>query len=272
MPPSARNDGSDRLPNTLPTHEERQRDQHAAGAAAGGVERAGAAAIGELHADAEGEGADDERGPERRDGAAEFRRQRRDRHDRERGDRDHDQPAEQAARLAAREEAPPRGGVAELGLEEGDAEPEAAEDQRGRGRRPSSSTSATRIAVAPSASARNRRSKRAAAPERGAASDLRGRHSRSSASGSGAEAERLLQVIPLGARGLNRPVGIAGPLHHRAGIEPGVLVAEQFVQHEPVGRGPMAGVAIGAPPGRPACRWRSLASSAFGFSRLVAAS
>ncbi len=43
--------------------EEGERHQHAAGAAADGVERAGAAAVGELHADAEHEGADDERGP-----------------------------------------------------------------------------------------------------------------------------------------------------------------------------------------------------------------
>ena len=62
--------------------EEGERDQHAPGAAAGGVERAGAAAVGELHADAEHEGADHERRPERRDGAAKARHQRRDRHDR----------------------------------------------------------------------------------------------------------------------------------------------------------------------------------------------
>ena len=53
--------------------EERERDDHAAGAAADGVERAGAAAVGELHADAEHERADQQRRPERRDRAAEAR-------------------------------------------------------------------------------------------------------------------------------------------------------------------------------------------------------
>ena len=43
-------------------------------------------------------------------------------------------PPMQAARLPAREEAPPRRGVAEFGFQEGDAEAEAAEDQRRRGR------------------------------------------------------------------------------------------------------------------------------------------
>ena len=54
----------------------------------------------------------------------------------------------------------------------------------------------------------------------------------------------LLQVVPFGARGFNRPMRIGGPFHHRAVIEPDVLAAEQFVQHEPVGRRPVAGVAI----------------------------
>ena len=81
-----------------------------------------------------------------------FGSERGNRHDRERGDRNHDQSAEQAAGLPARQEAPPRCGVAELRLEERNAEAEAADDQRGRRTAaPSSSTSATRIAVAPSA-------------------------------------------------------------------------------------------------------------------------
>src|SRR5665811_1572331 len=109
---------------------------------------------------------------------------------------------------------------------------------------PSSSTSATRIAVAISAKARNSRSMPNVAPDLGAAIvavvievDLVER--------SGAHTELLLQVVPFGARGLNGAAGIAGPFHHRAGIEPGIIAAEQFVQHEPIGRGPMAGVAIG---------------------------
>ena len=100
MPPSARNGRQMQAADHAADDEERQRDQHAAGAAAGGVERAGAAAVGELHADAEHEGADQQRRPDRRDGAAEARHQRRDRHDDERGDGDQQQPAEQAAGLA----------------------------------------------------------------------------------------------------------------------------------------------------------------------------
>src|ERR1019366_3783609 len=155
---------------------------------------------------------------------------------------------------------------------------------------PSSSTSATRIAVAISAKARNSRSMPNGAPDLGAAIVavvievvLVER--------SGAHTELLLQVVPFGARGFDGAAGIAGPFHHRAGIEPGVVAAEQFVQHEPVGRGPVAGVAICdrrprrqfagdggelrlrpqyatvAPAGSsPAMA----ASSAFGFNRLVA--
>ena len=114
--------------------EEQQRDQHASRAAADSVERAGAAAIGELHADAEGEGADQERRTERRDGAAEIVPERGDRYDRQRADGDHDQPGEQPARLPARQEAPPGRGVAELGFQKRDAEAEAADDQRRRSR------------------------------------------------------------------------------------------------------------------------------------------
>ena len=62
-----------------------------------------------------------------------FGEQRRHRHDGQRRIAIDDEPAEEPAGLAAREKAPPRGGVAELGLEECDAEAEAAEDQRGRG-------------------------------------------------------------------------------------------------------------------------------------------
>jgi hypothetical protein len=53
---------------------------------------------------------------------------------RQRGDGDDDEAADQPARLAAGEEAAPGRGEAELGLEEGDAQPEAADDQRGGGR------------------------------------------------------------------------------------------------------------------------------------------
>ena len=116
--------------------EQRERDQHAARAAARRVERAGAAAVRKLHADAEHERADDERRPDRRDRAAEAGHERGDRHDDERGDRDQQQRAEQAAGLALHQEAAPRGGERELGLEEGDAEREAEHDQRGRGRLP----------------------------------------------------------------------------------------------------------------------------------------
>ena len=45
-----------------------------------------------------------------------------------------DQTADQTTRVTARQETPPGGGVAEFGLEEGDAKAEAAKNQ-GRGRR-----------------------------------------------------------------------------------------------------------------------------------------
>jgi len=86
--------------------------------------------VAELHADAEHEGADDQRRSERRDGAAIARPERRHRHHRERCDGDDDQAADQTASFTACEKAPPRRGVAELGLEKGDAEAEAAENQR----------------------------------------------------------------------------------------------------------------------------------------------
>src|SRR5215467_851052 len=106
----------------------------------------------------------------------------------------------------------------------------------------SSNTSATRMAVAPRASPRNRRSIRTAAPGSDAAKlavDMETPERRS-----GSEAKRLFQIVPLRARGFNRAAGIAGPLDHGAGIEPGLFPAEQFVHDEPVGRRPVAGVAV----------------------------
>src|ERR1043165_701528 len=58
------------------------------------------------------------------------------------------------------------------------------------------------------------------------------------------EAELLFQVIPLGAGRGKRAAGVRGPVDHRAVVELHVLAAEHFRQHEPVGRRPMAGVAI----------------------------
>src|SRR5450759_495303 len=100
---------------------------------------------------------------------------------------------------------------------------------------PSSSTSATRIAVAISAKARNSRSMPNVAPDLGDAI-VAVVIEVALVERSGAHTELLLQVVPFGARGLNGAAGIAGPFHHRAGIEPGIVTAEQFVQHEPVGR------------------------------------
>src|ERR1043165_3430364 len=59
------------------------------------------------------------------------------------------------------------------------------------------------------------------------------------------EAERFLQVVPFGARRGERPARIRGPVDNGAVIEPHVLAAEQLGEHEPVGRGPVAGVAVG---------------------------
>ena len=115
-------------------NEQRERDQHAPRAAARRVERAGAAAIGELHADAEHESADHQRRPDRRDRAAEAGHERGDRHDHGCRNRDQQQRGEQPARLAAHEEAAPCGRERELGLEECRAEREAENEQRGRSR------------------------------------------------------------------------------------------------------------------------------------------
>ena len=67
--------------NHAADNKQRERDQHAARTATCGIERAGAAAVGELHADAEHEGADHERWPDWRDRAAEAGRECGNRHD-----------------------------------------------------------------------------------------------------------------------------------------------------------------------------------------------
>ena len=70
------------------------------------------------------------------DGAAEAGYQRRHRHDDGCGNRDQQQRSEQPVGLAAGDEAPPRGGEAELRLEENRAERKAAQQQAGGGRLP----------------------------------------------------------------------------------------------------------------------------------------
>src|SRR5665647_1662372 len=108
---------------------------------------------------------------------------------------------------------------------------------------PSSSTSATRTAVAPMDRVRNSRSMLMAAPALGAARVVVDMESPGELE-SRTEAELLFQIVPLGARGFDRTAYIARPLHHRAGIEPGIGAAEQFMHHKPVGRRPVTGVAI----------------------------
>ena len=112
---------------------------------------------------------------------------------------------------------------------------------------PSSSTSATRTAVASTAAARNGQSSRgtvartvgsAVAAVMDVAIGMR------HALGITGRADRLLEIVPARARGFDRPAGIGGPLDHGAGIEPHVLAAEQLGQDKPVGRRPMAGVAV----------------------------
>src|SRR5262245_59647018 len=106
----------------------------------------------------------------------------------------------------------------------------------------SSNTRAIRIAVAPSARPRKSRSMRTAAPRSDAA--RLAVVMKTPKRGSGTEAHGLLQIVPFRARGFNRPACIAGPLDHRTGVEPGFRTAEQFVQHEPIGRGPMTRIAV----------------------------
>src|SRR4029077_20732141 len=61
---------------------------------------------------------------------------------------------------------------------------------------------------------------------------------------SGSEAKCLFQIVPFRARGFNRPACIAGPLDHGPGVKPCFRAAKKFVQHEPIGRRPMSGVAV----------------------------
>src|SRR5262249_42322165 len=63
--------------------------------------------------------------------------------------------------------------------------------------------------------------------------------------GSAPEAERLLEVVPLGAGRHDWTVCGRGPRDHRAVIQARILAAKDLRQHEPVGRGPMARVAVG---------------------------
>src|SRR6185369_13648544 len=98
------------------------------------------------------------------------------------------------------------------------------------------------MAVAPSARPRKSRSMRTAAPRSDAA--RLAVVMKTPKRGSGTEAYGLLQIVPFRARGFNRSASIAGPLDHRAGIEPGLCPPEQFVQDEPIGRGPVARIAV----------------------------
>src|SRR4029079_896917 len=98
------------------------------------VERARAAAIGELHAQAENERAYDQRRAKRCNRSTIFRAERGDRHHDERADHNDNETTDQTTRVTARQETPPRGRVAEFGLEEGDAKSEAAKNEGG-GRR-----------------------------------------------------------------------------------------------------------------------------------------
>src|SRR5262245_1430971 len=104
------------------------------------------------------------------------------------------------------------------------------------------STNAIRIAVAPSASPRKSRSTRASAPRSDAARLAVVMETPKCRSGT--EAESLFQIVPLRARRFNRPTRVAGPIDHRACIEPRFLPVQQLVQHEPVGRRPMPRVAV----------------------------
>src|SRR5215475_5771162 len=104
------------------------------------------------------------------------------------------------------------------------------------------STNAIRIAVAPSASPRKSRSTRAAAPRSDAARLAVVMETPECRSGT--EAKGLFQIVPLRARRFNRPTPVAGPIDHRACVEPCFLPVEQLVQHEPVGRRPVPCIAV----------------------------
>ena len=230
MPPSRRNAGRCRLPITLPAMKNASVIEHAAGAAADGVERAGTAAVGELHADAEHERADQQRRPERRDRAAEARHQRGDRHDRGGRNGDQQQAAEQTVGLAAHDQPPPRRGEAELGLEEHHAERKA--EPRSARPRPAGRRSAPARPAPRSASTDGDQERPVEARRRAPRTAVRSQQCSWLVSlrlvlrgGSGAEAERLLHVVPAGARRRNRAARVGGPFDHRAVVEPHVRPA-----------------------------------------------
>src|SRR4029077_20521350 len=99
---------------------------------------------------------------------------------------------------------------------------------------PSSQTSATSTPVASSAAIRNGQSS-GRGPDAAGASSVVLLICQSSRNGSGTEAELLLQVIPLGARGGKRPARVGGPVDHRAVIQLHVVAPKNLGQHEPVG-------------------------------------
>ena len=228
--------------------EERKRDDHAAGAAADGVERAGTAAIGELHADAEHERADQQRRPERRDRAAEARAPAwRPERSRRAAMAISSKPPSKPSACPRTMQPPPRRGEAEFGLEEHDAQRKAEHDQRGGGglavdqdqRNQHRGGQHRRDQERPVEARQRRRSAGFGGSEAHGFVSLRG-----PAAGSGAEAERLLHIVPAGARRGDRAARVGGPLDHRAVVEAHVGPTEHHRQHEPVGRRPMAGVAV----------------------------
>ena len=111
--------------------------------------------------------------PDRRDGAAEARHQRRDRNDGRRRDSDQQKAAEEAVGLAAHDQAPPRRREAELGLEEHRAERKAEDEQRRAAGWPSIRTSATSTASASTEAIRNGQSRRGIARRGGGWSGMR---------------------------------------------------------------------------------------------------
>src|SRR3569833_502570 len=61
----------------------------------------------------------------------------------------------------------------------------------------------------------------------------------------GAEAQRLLQIAEARARAGDRTMRVRRPFDHRAVIEANIRVTKHGGKHEPIGRCPMSGVAVG---------------------------
>ena len=211
-------------------HKKQQRDQHASRAAADRIERAGTATVGELHADAEHKGADHQRGSERRDGSADTSSvnaatgttasahiaitikppSRPPASPRVRNRRQAAVKLNSALRKATPSPKPPRINAAEAGWL---IEQHKRDQDGGRAERKPEEKAVDAERPRPDRTRPNCTRRHAKLLE--TCAQIRNR-------GQGL----LFQIVPFRARGFNWPACIAGPLDHRAGIEPALLCGQ----------------------------------------------